>query len=85
MNRTTISLIELFNRFPDQEAARSYMEAQRWPEGTVCPHCAETERIHNRGWLLPLQRLPGGLHRAHWHYHGAFPCCRSGSMECTCW
>ena len=48
MNRTTISLIELFNRFPDQESARSYMEAQRWPEGPVCPHCEETERIHNR-------------------------------------
>ena len=48
MNRTTISLIELFNRFPDQESARSYMEAQRWPEGPVCPHCAGTERIHNR-------------------------------------
>ena len=48
MNRTTISLIELFNRFPDQESARSYMEAQRWPDGTVCPHCAEAKRIHNR-------------------------------------
>ena len=48
MNRTTISLIELFNRFPDQESARAYMEAQRWPDGTVCPHCGEAERIHER-------------------------------------
>ena len=48
MNRTTISLIEMFNRFPNQDAARSYMEAQRWPNGPACPHCAETERIHNR-------------------------------------
>ena len=48
MNRTTISLIELFNRFPDQESARSYMEAQRWPEGPVCPHCEEAQRIHER-------------------------------------
>ena len=48
MNRTTISLIELFNRFPDQESARSYIEAIRWPEGPVCPYCKEAERIHNR-------------------------------------
>ena len=48
MNRTTISFIELFNRFPDQESARSYMEAQRWPDGPVCPHCKEAKRIHAR-------------------------------------
>ncbi len=48
MNRTTISLIEMFNRFPDQESARSYMEAQRWPEGPICPHCQEGKRVHKR-------------------------------------
>jgi transposase-like protein len=48
MNRTTISLIELFDRFPDQDAARSYMEAMRWPGGPACPHCQEAKRIHNR-------------------------------------
>ena len=48
MNRTTISLIELFNRFPDQESARSYMEATRWPEGAICPYCKETGRIGKR-------------------------------------
>lgn len=48
MNRTTISLIEMFNRFPDQESARSYMETQRWPEGVTCPHCQEAKRIHRR-------------------------------------
>lgn len=48
MNRTTISLLELFERFPDQESARSYMEAQRWPDGVTCPHCQEAKRIHKR-------------------------------------
>ena len=48
MNRTTISFIEMFNRFPNQDAARSYMEAQRWPDGPVCPNCQETKRIHAR-------------------------------------
>ena len=48
MSRSTVSIIEMFHRFPNQDAARSYMEAQRWPEGAVCPHCAEAERIHER-------------------------------------
>ena len=48
MNRTTISLMELFKRFPDQESARRYIEAQRWPHGPVCPYCKEAERIHQR-------------------------------------
>ena len=42
---TAISLIEMFTRVPNQDAARSYMEAQRWPNGPACPHCAETDRI----------------------------------------
>ena len=47
MNRTTISRIELLNRFSDQESARSYMEAIRWSEGVVCPYC-KSERIGKR-------------------------------------
>ena len=25
--------------FTDEEAARAYLEAMRWPDGVVCPHC----------------------------------------------
>ena len=25
--------------FRDDNAARAYMEAQRWADGVVCPHC----------------------------------------------
>jgi transposase-like protein len=25
--------------FQDEDAAREYLEAMRWPDGTVCPHC----------------------------------------------
>ncbi len=49
MNRTTISLLELFALFPDQESARSYMESIRWPEGPRCPFCTEdNERVAKR-------------------------------------
>lgn len=45
MSKSTISTFELFQMFPDQEAARRYFEDQRWPEGPVCPACGERERI----------------------------------------
>ena len=48
MSKSTISLLELFQRFPDQDTARSYMEQQRWPDGVSCPHCQEHKRIGSR-------------------------------------
>lgn len=36
---------ELFQMFPSAESARVYLEARRWPEGAVCPACAEAGRI----------------------------------------
>lgn len=35
----TLSLYEFFKRFPDEEAARCFFEAKRWPQGRLCPHC----------------------------------------------
>ncbi len=41
--------------FHDEEAARAYFEAQRWPDGKpFCPHCGEAENVH---------RLEGEIHR----------------------
>src|ERR1035438_7498560 len=31
----------LAKRFIDEEMAREYFEAKRWPGGAVCPHCGE--------------------------------------------
>jgi transposase-like protein len=31
-------------RFTDPIAAAEYLEALRWPNGVVCPHCGESER-----------------------------------------
>ena len=35
--------------FHDEDAAFSYVEARVWPEGPVCPHCGETERLSLMG------------------------------------
>lgn len=48
MTKSTISTLEFFQMFPDGETARTYLEAQRWPDGAVCPTCGETKRISTR-------------------------------------
>lgn len=48
MSKSTISTFELFELFPDNESARVYFEAKRWPEGAVCPACNEAKRIGTR-------------------------------------
>jgi transposase-like protein len=37
--RKGISLIELFEMFPDEDAAQKWFEEQRWPDGVECIHC----------------------------------------------
>lgn len=32
--------------FHDPDAAREHLEAIRWPDGPVCPHCGHTEKIY---------------------------------------
>jgi transposase-like protein len=41
-------------QFTDDDAARAHLEALRWPNGAVCPHCGGTE------WN---SRLKGASHR----------------------
>lgn len=48
MSKSTISTFELFQMFPDQESARAYFEARRWPSGATCPACGEAKRIGTR-------------------------------------
>lgn len=31
-------------QFHNEEAARKHLEAIRWPNGPICPHCGGTER-----------------------------------------
>lgn len=36
----TLSTFQIFQKFPDQETARSYLESRRWKAGVFCPGCA---------------------------------------------
>ena len=46
--------------FQDAESARLYLEAVRWPDGPICPHCGSTEGAY---------QLTGKSHR-----HGLHKC-----------
>jgi len=40
--REGLSLIELFQMFPDDKFAEDWFIQVRWPEGVHCPHCGST-------------------------------------------
>ena len=37
--RNGLTLIQLMDLFPDEEAAKNWFAEGRWPEGPHCPHC----------------------------------------------
>ena len=42
--RAGISLIELFETFPDNATAEAWFTEQRWPDGKpICPHCGHDD------------------------------------------
>jgi transposase-like protein len=45
MSRSTISTFKLFELFPDEASARTYLESRLWPDGVTCPECKGKERL----------------------------------------
>jgi transposase-like protein len=48
MSKSTISTFKLFEIFPDEATARTYLESRLWPNGVKCPSCKKGERITTR-------------------------------------
>jgi transposase-like protein len=46
-DKITISTAQLLALFPDESAARHYIESRRWPNGPICPVCGLGERVGN--------------------------------------
>lgn len=38
-HRKGLTLLEVADMFPNNEAAREWLESARWPDGPHCPHC----------------------------------------------
>jgi len=50
---TAISTYDFLDKFPDEKAARAYLEQKRWANGMVCPRCNSTKISKwksNDGW-----------------------------------
>ena len=41
-----MNLVELVQKFADDEKCRAYIEALRWPDGVKCPRC-QSEKVYN--------------------------------------
>ena len=48
-DKVTVSTYQFFERYPNAESARIYLEERRWRGHVVCPHCGSDERISARG------------------------------------
>ena len=46
--KVTISHYEFLQKFPNETAARTYLEDRRWHGTPVCPHCNKPERVQVR-------------------------------------
>jgi len=62
----SLTLVEIMQHFATEEKARQYLEAIRWPNGPVCPHCHNSNQA--RIWRIaanPAKKIrPGLLHCA---------------------
>ena len=45
-HREGISLAKIIKMFPDDDAARAWIEKQIWPDGPYCPHCGSVNVQH---------------------------------------
>ncbi|MDE0149114.1 MAG: IS1595 family transposase [Rhodospirillaceae bacterium] len=46
-HRKGLTVKELMQMFPTEDAARLWFEKHMWPNGPVCPHCGSTEHREN--------------------------------------
>lgn len=48
-DREGMTVLQLTERFPTDDAAREWFESCIWPEGRYCPHCGSTNTVENKG------------------------------------
>lgn len=54
-DRKGITLIELFEMFPDEDTARRWFEAELWGDGRTCGHCGSTRTIEAKHKTMPYR------------------------------
>lgn len=62
--REGISLIDLFKMFPDEQAAETWFEQQRWSHsGMYCPRCGSVDRVRVQANRRPMPYHCGDCRR----------------------
>ena len=59
-----MTLSQVMKRFSSEVEAREYLEAIRWPNGPVCPHCKNSDQ--NKIWKIhanTAKKIRPGLYR----------------------
>jgi transposase-like protein len=62
-NKNAPAFAELTRVFADEDLAREWLEAKRWPEGPVCPHCGVVDRAYK---LVPKATSSRPVRRGVW-------------------
>ncbi len=64
MNLDTVNLSDLAFHYSDEDKARGFLEALRWPNGPVCPHCGSAKGAYKLT-AKPTSKKPGraGLYK----------------------
>lgn len=52
-HREGLTLIELFETFPDDHTAEKWFEANIWPDGICCPRCGNRNITHTNHKTMP--------------------------------
>lgn len=58
-----LDLTQIMAHFATDEAAREYLEAVRWPNGPVCPHC-DNKKVYDIA-ANPAKGIRAGLRECH--------------------
>lgn len=78
MSKSTISTFQLFEMFPDQETARTYLESRLWPKRLKRPLGASDRRSDERQQYRPgLQEMQ--RHRIYRYPVTQWKICAAGS------
>lgn len=51
--RKGITVMELAEMFPDEDAARTWFESKAWPDGRECPRCGNDETVKSSHAKMP--------------------------------
>lgn len=58
-HRRGLTLVQLMNMFPDEDAAHNWFESVRWPDGdAICPRCKGTNTYSGTHKTMPYRCRP---------------------------